>query len=72
MLTDATLEDLRVLLLAEVEQLVGLKKTAIYNHIKAGDFPAPRRLGHRKVGWSVVDIRAWLQAPERHWDPNDS
>ena len=66
-----TLDDLRSLSLTEVESLVGLRKTTIYKRIKDGQFPPPVRLSTRKVGWRVADIRAWLQSPDRQWDPTN-
>ena len=64
-----TLDELKPLSLAEVESRVGLSRTTIYKRIKCGAFPAPIRLSERKVGWRVADIRAWLESPDRHWDP---
>lgn len=38
---------------------VGLKKTAIYERIKDGDFPKPVKLG-RASGWVEDEIQAWI------------
>ncbi|NMM78570.1 hypothetical protein B2J88_32670 [Rhodococcus sp. SRB_17] len=43
-----------------VEVLVGLKRSAIYDHIKAGKFPAPLKLGARCSRWKSDSIRAYL------------
>src|SRR4051812_7426139 len=43
-----------------VEVLVGLKRSAIYDHIKAGKFPAPLKFGARCSRWNSDDIRAYL------------
>lgn len=46
----------------QVEQLVGLKKSAIYNHIRAGTFPEPIHLrGKRTARWRASSIRAWIE-----------
>jgi prophage regulatory protein len=46
--------------LAAVEKAVSLKRTAIAQRLKAGDFPAPIKLGPRSKAWHVADIEAWL------------
>lgn len=43
-----------------VEVLVGLKRSAIYAHIKAGKFPAPLKSGARCSRWNSDAIRAYL------------
>jgi prophage regulatory protein len=48
--------------LSEVEQLIGLKRTAIYKRIKDGEFPAPVKVGKRASRWSTADIEKWAQA----------
>lgn len=51
----------RVLPLREVESMVGLRKTAIYNAIKHDGFPRPIKLTPRKSGWFVAEVADWLQ-----------
>lgn len=58
------LDDLRVLRRPDVEQLVGLRRSAIYAAVQDGTFPKPVRLGPRAVGWRVTDLRAWLKSRE--------
>lgn len=50
----------RILRLAEVERMVGFKRTHIYNLIKLGSFPSPIRLGIRAVGWDSMQIAQWV------------
>jgi prophage regulatory protein len=46
----------------EVEERVGLKKSAIYNHIKAGTFPKPEHLrGKRTARWRASAIARWME-----------
>lgn len=45
---------------ALLPKIVGLSKATIDNLRKTGDFPHPKRLAGRKVGWPVEEIRAWL------------
>lgn len=47
---------------AQVEEMVGLKKTAIYERIARGDFPEPERFKNaRYVRWRHSKIEAWLE-----------
>lgn len=39
-----------------------LSKTAIYQGIRSGDFPAPVQLTARAVAWRVKDVEAWIRA----------
>lgn len=45
-----------------VETIVGLKRSAIYQHIKDGRFPAPVKLGARCSRWNSDSIREYLAA----------
>ena len=40
----------------EVEVMIGLSKSTIYNLIGQGLFPSQIKLGPRAVGWKVSDI----------------
>ena len=60
----------RIIRSPKVQELTGLARSTIYALVKAGRFPNPRRLGPRAVGWRLSDVLAWLEAPERGYDPN--
>lgn len=45
-----------------VEVVVGLKRSAIYGHIKTGKFPAPVKTSARCSRWTSDSIRAYLAA----------
>jgi len=49
----------RFLRLPAVMDVVGIKRTAIYDRIKAGTFPAPVKLGPRAVAWDESAIAEW-------------
>lgn len=49
----------RLLRMPQVENMVGLKKTVIYDSIKAGTFPKPIKLGSASV-WIESEIQAWI------------
>ena len=53
---------LRMLRLPEVKYRVGLGRSAIYEKIKLGEFPAPVRLGPRAVAWISEEISSWIAA----------
>ena len=52
----------RFLRLPAVIDMVGMKRTAIYDRIKAGTFPAPVQIGVRAVAWKETEIVAWQQS----------
>lgn len=47
---------------AEVEARTGLRKSARYERIRGGTFPAPIKLGRRCSVWSELAINAWIEA----------
>lgn len=51
----------RILRLPEVEEITGLRRSAIYSHAKAGTFPRPIKLTDRASGWISTEIEAWLE-----------
>lgn len=50
---------MRMIRLPELQQKVGLKKSAIYDQIKNGDLPAPTKLGAASA-WPEEEIDRWL------------
>jgi prophage regulatory protein len=51
----------RLLKLPEVEHLVALKKSTIYNLVKQGKFPRCVQQGPRSVAWKEADVLQWVQ-----------
>ncbi|MGE4531933.1 MAG: helix-turn-helix transcriptional regulator [Acidithiobacillus sp.] len=49
----------RILRLPQVMELVGLRKTAVYQRIKENSFPAPIKLGSAS-GWMQHEIEDWI------------
>ncbi|KWO42503.1 AlpA family transcriptional regulator [Burkholderia sp. MSMB1459WGS] len=47
----------------QVEQLVGLSRSTIYQRMKDGTFPRAIPLGGRMVGWRASDIEQFLVDP---------
>ena len=57
----------RLLTRAEVERLVGLRRSAIYSLMRAGKFPVPLRISGNAVRWRLSEIEAWIDAlPRSH------
>lgn len=54
----------RFMRLPAVKQAVGLGRTAIYEKIKAGEFPAPYQLSNngRAVAWASDEIDRWIES----------
>ncbi len=52
----------KIIRLPEVMAKVGLKKSAIYNMIRRGDFPAQVRLGRHASGWIESEIADWIRS----------
>lgn len=46
----------------KVEARTGLARSTIYQHVRAGTFPAPISLGAKSVGWIEAEVNAWLEA----------
>lgn len=47
----------------QVEARTGLKRTAIFDRIKAGNFPKPINLGNPLViGWIESEVDDWIRA----------
>tara|TARA_B100000780_G_scaffold262269_1_gene215274 strand:+ start:1245 stop:1436 length:192 start_codon:yes stop_codon:yes gene_type:complete len=45
----------------EIEYRTGLKRSTIYDKMKAGTFPKPVKLGARAVAWLEPEIDAWIK-----------
>lgn len=49
----------KLLTITAVEEMVGLKKTKIYELIKAGEFPHNKNVRGRSL-WLLSDIQDWI------------
>lgn len=57
----------RFLSFKEVQQLTGLSRSTIYRQVRRGDFPRPRTISERKVGFLETDLERWFK--ERGFAP---
>ena len=55
----------RILRRSEIETVIGLSRSSIYNMMAEGTFPKPMRLGRRAVGWLESDVTDWLSNRHR-------
>lgn len=53
------ISDRDLIKIQEVEQSVGHKKSYIYDRIKKGEFPAPKKLGSKSSRWVRGEVEAW-------------
>ena len=51
-----------LLRLPDVIARVGLRRTAIYDGVRLGTFPAPIRLGRRCVAWPSDAVDEWVRS----------
>lgn len=58
----------RLLRMPQVIERVGIKKTVIYERMKAGTFPKPIKLGSASV-WLDSTIQAWIEDQVRRAAP---
>lgn len=52
----------RIIRMPQVMEKVGLRRSAIYNMIKRGEFPLQIRLGKSASGWLESEIDAWVSS----------
>ena len=54
----------------QVTEIVGFKRTKLYQLIKKGDFPSPKKYG-RDNRWFESDIDEWLKKEKEELHKND-
>lgn len=54
----------RLLRLPTVIDMVGLGKTTIYEMMKEGSFPRPRRVRNLSL-WVETEVQAWIRSIDR-------
>ena len=52
----------KILRRKQVETLIGLRRSTLYERIREGTSPAPISLGVRAVGWIESEVSAWLRS----------
>jgi len=51
-----------ILTTKEVCSIIGFSRQTVYRMVKSGEFPAPAKLGTRRVGWKTSHVNGWLDA----------
>jgi prophage regulatory protein len=52
----------RLLSMKQVLERIPLSKTEIYRRIRAGTFPAPVRIGRKRIAFSADEIDEWIRS----------
>ncbi|MDH6185517.1 AlpA family phage regulatory protein [Polaromonas sp. CG_23.6] len=46
----------------DVADFLGLSVSTLESLVRQGDFPKPRQLAGRRVGWLVRELEAWVES----------
>ncbi|QEY60353.1 AlpA family phage regulatory protein [Pseudomonas sp. C27(2019)] len=46
--------------MSDVVTKTGFSKSWIYELIRQGDFPSPKKIGSRTIGFNSADVDAWI------------
>jgi prophage regulatory protein len=55
----------RLIFLGEVQRRVPLHRVTLWRLVRSGEFPAPVKVGARRVAWRESEVRAWIESRER-------
>ena len=50
---------IRLIALPDVEAMTGLRRSALYTLMRAGEFPQPRKVTSRATRWIESEVAAW-------------
>jgi prophage regulatory protein len=53
----------------EVRRVTSLSRSTLERKVRAGSFPAPRRIVGRKLAWKASEVAAWINGD---WSPADA
>ena len=62
---ESTVTEERLLTRGEVEHMVGLRRSALYQLLRDGEFPKPYRATGKAVRWRLTEVQAWIAARPR-------
>ena len=48
--------------LQTVAQVVSLSESAVQGLVRKGEFPQPRQLSDRRVGWLMPEVQQWAES----------
>ncbi len=52
----------RVLTIGELLERLPFSRQEIWRRVRRGEFPAPLKLGARRIGWRENEVEAWLDS----------
>lgn len=55
----------RILRIKDVEAMIGLKKSSVYERIRNGGFPKPIKIGPRATGFYEHEVIEWIKLRRR-------
>ena len=50
--------------MGELINRLGLSRSTIYKMVEDGTFPAPIKIGARRIAWKVASVDDWLEERE--------
>ena len=57
-----TIEDHRLMKLTEVLRVCAISRSALYEMVAHGEFPAPVKVGIRAVAWRQDAVLEWIES----------
>lgn len=48
--------------LSTVAQVVAMSESAVQGLVRKGEFPQPRQLSDRRVGWLMPEVQQWAES----------
>ena len=57
---------MKLLRIEEVSSMTSLSRSTIKRMVRAGEFPAPIRVGKNRVAWEKEELEAWVQERRSH------
>lgn len=56
---------MKIIRTTELLDRLGISESTLHRWRKAGEFPEPRKLGGRAVGWTEREVEAWIDSRPR-------
>jgi prophage regulatory protein len=58
---DVLLRESNFISFKEVQEITGMSRSTIYRQVKRGNFPKPRSISERKVGFLQKEFETWFE-----------
>ncbi|GDX04844.1 AlpA family transcriptional regulator [Buttiauxella sp. A111] len=63
-------ENMRLIRIADVMNITGLKKSTIYMKVKSNEFPTQVQIGSNSVAWVENEVQQWIKGNVKRRDEN--